>query len=219
MRTVNVACAASMAVLLAACGQLPEFMTPKEEAPAETPAPPPAPMQLKPLQVVQRIGKFGFCSECPAVTQKRVFLAINANSDDAAERAMARLRDALEKRAPGAKTGEGALIERVGATSGKAKEPWIIFALIGDPSDAAMQKALSTVVAEFKGSSFHLLAEPSQDAQLAAFQGLLRKSGVPDAMMTAAIIQAEHRVDAAVAAPGTKDLATLGRPKMLVIRN
>jgi hypothetical protein len=211
-----------LAVALAACSQLPGFMQSTPE-----PVPPPAQLQLKPIQVVQRVGKFGYCTDCPAVTPKRVFLAVNANSDDAAERALARLRDALTKRGNGGKPGTGPLIEQIEPAAAamtpksgsKSQQRWVIFALLGDPGDHGMQKALAGVVTEFKGSSFHLLAEPGQEPQMAAFRGLLRSSGIGDGSMTSSIVQAEHRIDAAVAAPGTDGRGAATKTKMLVIRD
>jgi hypothetical protein len=203
MRTIPILAVTALSFAVTGCASLTGFTQQAVEIQAAA-----TPVDITPIQIGQKLGVFGFCRDCPPPTEKQIYPAIDANSPDAATRALARLRAQLASDGP--KTGRqgdllfrqippisnGGRITDNGLQNGADVEPrWVIFALMGAPDDPTMQAEFTRVVRRFPGSSFHFFADASSLSQMDAFESLLHTVGDPKALTTTSLLQTNHRSD------------------------
>lgn len=131
-----------------------------------------------------------FCQSCPVPTTKTLYLVIDAGSDDAAARALARIREALKKRGQ-----PKANLEQIDSGPGRPEEgepAWVMYAVRGNPRDGQLVEQLTQLVKKHPRSTYRIFGDPDAREAMTHLAKVLTGAGVPAIRMGKNVMQREH---------------------------
>lgn len=178
--------------------------------------PEPSPIEVRAMKIaqVERTG-FAFCQDCPMATRKTLYLVLDADSDDAAARALARVRDALTRRTPSRARLELVADGQADAEAGSVR--WVMYAVAGNPRDPDLKAQLRDLVQRHPRSTYRIFGTADSSSAMAQLANELETAGVPEARLGKSVLQREHVPDEILGRSRKQDDGTARDQRLLVI--